>query len=212
MSGPSDTQLELQQEQMQFYQEAQKESTLAFGEQQDLLNEMKSVYEPILAKGPGQKGFSNAEEGELTGQAVEGTAGNYTRAARAVGSEIATEGGGNPLASGGEQQAREEVALSSAGEQSREEEQILQADYAAGEHQFEEAGAGLATASGQLSPTSYLTAATGAGSSAESTAATITSEENSWMQPVFGAVGALGGAVLSGGMSNLGKGSGFFGG
>ena len=62
MSGPSSQQLQLQDEQMQFYQQGQQESQTAFSEQQDLLKQMEQVYSPILAKGPNQEGFSGEEK------------------------------------------------------------------------------------------------------------------------------------------------------
>jgi hypothetical protein len=196
MSGPSSTQIELQHEQAEFYKQGAAESRTTFAEDQDLLKQMEAVYKPILAKGPNQRGFSDEQRSSLNSQAVEGTARNYSQAARAVNENLATEGGDeNPLQSGGEDQLREEVAMSAASEQSREQQQIVQADYAEGEHQFEHAGAELAAASGRLSPTSYENAATGAGSAAEKTASDIVSEENSWIAPVMGAIGAVGGGL-----------------
>lgn len=197
MSGPSAQQLQLQNEQIQFYQQGMQESSAAFAEQQGLLKQMEAVYEPILAKGPNQNAYAGPEQEALDASAIEGTATNYTQAARAVNETLAAQGGGdNPLPSGGSEQLREEVASSAAAEQSREETQIEEAGYAAGEQEFEQAGGALSTASGQLSPTSYETAATGAGASAETTAKDINSEENSWIAPVLGAVGAVGGAVV----------------
>lgn len=198
MSGPSATQLNLQQEEADFYAQGMQESQTAFGEDQALLKQMEAVYEPILARGPNQKGFSGAEESDLNAQAIEGTARNYSQAARAVGSQIAAEGGGdNPLPSGGAEALKEEVALSAAGQESQEEQQIVQADYAAGESEFEHAGEALSVASGQLNPTAYENAATSAGSSAETTAKDINAESNSWESAVMGAVGGLGSAVIS---------------
>jgi|SRR5208282_5080671 len=197
MSGPSSSQIQLQQEQQQFYQQGMQEAAATYGQQQNLLKQMEAVYSPILAKGPNAEGFSGAEKSALEAQAIQGTAGNYTQAARAVGENLAAEGGGdNPLPSGAGEQLKEEVATSAAGQQSQEEQQILQADYAEGEHQFENAGQALAVASGQLNPTAYESAATGAGSAAETTAAAINQEQNSWMAPVLGAVGGIGGAVV----------------
>lgn len=198
---------------MQFYAQGRQESATTFSESQDLLKLMESVYSPILAKGPNQRGFSDEERNNLNAQTVEGTARNYSAAARAVNEHIAAEGGGdNPLPTGGQVQLQEEVAASAAGEQSREESQVLQADYAQGYDEFKHAGEALSVASGQLSPTSYMNAATSAGSAAETTAKDINAEQNSWMAPVFGAIGAIGGGIATGGMSNLGKGAGFFGG
>lgn len=212
MTGPSAQQLQLQDQQMAFYQEGTQHAQTVFAEHQDLLKQMEAVYKPILAKGPSQEGFSAPEKAALTSQAIEGTARNYSQAARAVNNQIAAEGGGNnPLPSGGSEQLREEVASASAGEQSREETQITEADYATGRENFNEAGRALSVEGSQLNPTGYADAATSSGSAAEKTASDINAEQNSWMAPVLGAVGAIGGAVATGGMSNLGAGKGFFG-
>jgi hypothetical protein len=197
MSGPSATQIQLQAEEAQFYQEGMQESQVAFAEDQGLLKQMEAVYSPILAKGPNTNAFAGAEQTALDAQAIQGTATSYTQASRAVGEQEAAEGGGdNPLPSGAGEQAKEQVANTAAGVESAEEEQVLAEGYSAGEHEFEEAGSALSTASGQLSPTSYESAATGAGSAAETTANQINQEENSWVAPVLGAVGAVGGAVV----------------
>ena len=197
MSGPSSTQMQLQQEQADFYQQGIQESQTAFAEDQSLLKQMEAVYSPILARGPNVNAFAGAEQDALDAQAIQGTAGNYTQAARAVGEQTAAEGGGNnPLPAGGEEQLKEEVATSAAGAESQEEEQVLEAGYSTGEKEFEDAGSALSTASGQLNPTAYEGAATGAGSAAETTANQINQEENSWVAPVLGAVGAVGGAAV----------------
>ncbi len=198
MSGPSSTQMELQQEQADFYAQGIQESQTAFSEDQDLLKQMEAIYDPILAKGPNTNAFAGPEQSALDAQAVEGTSRNYTQAARAVGEQVAAEGGGdNPLPSGAGEQLKEEVATSAAGQESEEEQQILQAGYSEGEKEFEEAGAALSTASGQLSPASYETAATGAGSAAETTASAINQEENSWIAPVLGAATGIASSAIS---------------
>jgi hypothetical protein len=204
MTGPSASQIQLGAEQQQFFQQGMQEATANYGEQQDLLAQMEAVYNPILAKGPNAEGFSPAEQAALDAQAEQGTATNYTQAARAVGENIAAEGGGNnALPAGGGTQLKEEVAESAAGQESGEEQQILQANYATGEKEFENAGTELAVASNQLNPAGYASAATGEGSAAETTANQINQEKNSWMAPVLGALGSIG----SGAMSSLGKGS-----
>jgi hypothetical protein len=199
MSGPSATQIQLQQEQADFYAQGIQESNTAFSEDQDLLKQMEAVYEPILAKGPNQNAFAGAEETALNAQATESTATNYSQAARAVGEQEAAQGGGNnPLPSGGAEQLKEEVATSAAGLQSQEEQQVLEAGYSAGEQEFEQAGNALSVASGQLNPTAYEGVATRAGSAAETTANQINQEENSWVAPVLGAVGSIGGGLAGG--------------
>jgi len=198
MSGPSSQQLTLQQDQLDFYQQGVQEATANYGEQQDLLAQMEAVYNPILAKGPNAPGFSPAEQAALDAQAIQGTAGNYTQAARAVGENVAAEGGGNnPLPAGGGTELKAQVAEKAAADESAQQQEILQASYATGEKEFENAGSALATASGQLNPAGYESAATSAGSSAETTANQINKEENSWLAPVLGAFGSLGGGALS---------------
>lgn len=198
MTGPSGTQLSLQGDQMAFYQQGMQESQTTFAEDQDLLKEMESVYEPILNKGPNQNAYAGAEENALDAEAIQGTATNYSQAARAVGSQIAAEGGGdNPLPSGGADALKEEVGVAAAAQESGEEEQILQSGYQAGEEEFEQAGQALSVASGQLNPASYENAATSAGQAAETTANQINQEENSWEAPMLGALGSLGGAAIS---------------
>lgn len=196
MSGPSSEQLALQQEQMDFYKEGMDHSAAVFSQQQGLLKQMQDVYSPILQKGPNQRGFSDAERSDLIARTVEGTATNYGHAARAAGEQIATLGGGNnPLPSGSSAELRQEVALSAAQEQSQEQGQIMQADYAAGHKNFEDATSALLSASGQLNPAQFASVTNESGSEAEKTANQINQEQNSWMAPVFGAIGALGGAA-----------------
>lgn len=197
MSGASASQQELQQEQIQFYQQGMQESQATFGEQQELLKQMEAVYSPILAKGPNQEGFSAAEKTALDAQATQGTATNYGEAARAVGENLAAEGGGNPLPSGSAEQVKEEVAAAAAGQEASEESQILQADYAQGYKEFSDAGASLSVASGQLNPAAFENAATSAGSAAETTAEQINQENNSWETAAIGAVAGLGSSAMT---------------
>jgi len=199
MSGPSAAQQQLSEEQNAFYQQATQEAATTFSEQQGLLKQMEAVYDPILAKGPNQEGFSTEEENNLNAQAVEGTATNYAAGARAVGEHEAAQGGGSTAApTGAANELQEEVASRAASQESGEESQITQANYAQGYAEFQGATNALAMASGELNPVGYEGAATSAGSAAETTMNQINQEENSWEAPVLGAVGAIG-AGLAGG-------------
>ena len=60
--------------------------------------------------------------------------------------------------------------------------------------------------------TSAENAATGAGTAAANTQNQISTQNNSWVQAVTGALGGIAGDTVTGGMANLGKGVGFFGG
>jgi hypothetical protein len=195
MSGPTQAQTNLQNEQAQFYQQATQNANTTFGEDQQLLQQLQSIYDPILAKGPNQEGFSQDELNDLNAQATEGTAENYQGAAKAVNENLAAEGGGNiSLPDGGADQLKEEVAAASAQQQSAEENQIKQADYAQGYNEFQTATGALEDVSGQLNPIGYSGAATGAGSAEGVTANQIAQENNSWLNATLGAAGAVGGA------------------
>lgn len=197
MSGPTAAQENLQNEQAQFYAQGVQQATTTFGEQQQLLAQIKSVYDPILAKGPNQEGFSESELQDLNAGAVEGTARNYTNAAKATNEALAARGGGNSgLTSGGEDQLAEEVGSSSAEEESNEEAQIRKADYDQGYSEFQQATSAEEDVSGQYNPIGESGAATGAGSAEEKTNSDIASESNSWVNAAIGAAGSLGAAGI----------------
>lgn len=198
MCGATGAQTELQNEQMQFYRQATQEASTAFSEQQALLKNLQDVYNPILAKGPNQEGFSDAELKDLNATAIDQTAQNYKGAAKAVNEQLAAEGGGDlAITTGGQAQLKAEVAASSAAQESAEEGQIKQADYAQGYDEFKQATQALSVASGQLSPVSYNSAANDSGSAASKTANDIAAENNSWINAAIGAAGSIGGAVTA---------------
>lgn len=197
MCGASSQQNNVEQEQNEFYQQAITEQSAAYSEDQEVLNQMKSIYSPILAKGPNQQGFSQEELDSLNTGAVEGTAENYESAAKAVNEEVAAEGGGNAdLPSGGATELKAQTAAAAAQQESSEENQIEEADYSQGYNEWQNAATGLATVAGQLNPTAYENAATSAGSATSTTANEIAQENNSWINAAIGAAGSIGGAVI----------------
>ena len=180
----------MQQLQAQSLQEAQT----TFGEDQGILAQLTPIYSAIAAKGPNQKGFSDQEFTNLNSQAVEGTAENYQQSARAVNEQLAGEGGGtSPLTAGSQDEMKQQVANSAAQNESNEESGILSSDYQQGYNEFTNATNGLLSVSGQYNPTAYTGAATGAGNAAANEANTLEQQSTSWLQPVLGAVGAVGG-------------------
>lgn len=197
MCGASSQQNQVESEQNEFYQQAIQEQSQVYGEDQQILQYMSGIYEPILAKGPNQQGFSTTQLNSLNTTAVEGTAQNYSQAAKAVGEQTAAEGGGDTyLPSGGTAQLKGEVATAAAGQESSEENQIQQADYQQGYNEWQSAAQGLSTVAGDLNPVGYSGAATSAGSATSSTANQIAEENNSWINAALGAAGSVGGAVV----------------
>jgi hypothetical protein len=208
----SGAQNSIQQEDIQTMQGYAAQQATQYENQTALYAQVKSVLDPILNAGPNQQGFSAAELNDLNAQAVEGTAENYSAAGKAVGENLAGEGGGdNPLPSGAQTQLKQQAANSAAEQESSEETQIQGANYQQGRENFTNAEQGeMAIAAGE-NPTAYSSAAINAEGTAGSEANAIASENTSWINAAVGAAGAIGTGIATGGMSNLGKGEGFFG-
>jgi hypothetical protein len=197
MSGPTGAQTQVQEEDIATMKQYDQEMQTQYADQTALYKQVNSVLQPILQAGPNQQGFSASETNNLNAQAVEGTATNYAGAAKAAGDQMAAEGGGeNPLPSGGQTQLQEEVASSAAQQESSQESQIQQADYAQGYSEFENAESGeMAIATGE-DPLGYASATNTADSTAGSMANTIAAQDTSWENAAIGAVGSIGGAVV----------------
>jgi len=205
MCGPTAAQTNLQSEQADFYQEMTQEYSTVFGEDQGVLSELTKTFEPILAAGPSQEGFSAAEKNNLDSEAIQGTATNYAAAEKALREDQAAEGGGNTFSVAGQDtEQRGELASQAANQESSEEEQITQADYAQGQQNFDTAASALTGVASELNPAGFAGATTGAGSAAGTTADQIAQEQDSEWTPVLSALGGVAGAAAG----NLNFGSG----
>lgn len=194
MSGPTQQQTELGDAQLAAYKQATQLTQEQYGDYKAITGPMVTQLSSIYAKGPDQEGFTAAEKGNLNAEAIEGTAQNYSQAAKAVGEQTAALGGGtNPLPTGAQIQLRQQVANSAAQQESTEESQIEQADYTQGHSDWDAAGAGLQAIAAGENPAGYEAAETGAGSADSSTEAAIASEDDSWLNAALGAAGSIGG-------------------
>jgi hypothetical protein len=186
---------QLQDEQIQAYQQAQQMTQQQYQHQQDIYAPMAKQFQSIFDRGPNMEGFSEEQKQDLEATAVDGTARNYAGAARALNEEFAARGGGNiPLTPGGEIDAKEDLAASSAAEESREESSIKQADYTQGYNEWQAAGSGLESIAAGENPIGYENASTNSGSAASTTADAIAKEQNGWESAALGAVGQVAGA------------------
>jgi hypothetical protein len=198
MCGATHEQKDLQRVQADFFHEGIKQQRQVFGQDQEILKVMKGAYEPILLAGPNQHGFNDEERQTYNTQILEGTAQNYSHAAEALGENVAAMGGGDDyLPTGTSGVLKGNLVAAAAREQSAEQLQVKQADYAKGYDMWKTAGQGLATTSGQLAPTAYSGAATSAGGAAGTTANQIAEAANSPWNAAMGAIGAVGGAATS---------------
>jgi hypothetical protein len=205
MSGPTAQQTELGDAQLAAYTQAATLTAQQYADQKAIFAPLVQQFQSIYAKGPGQKGFSDEEEADLSATAEEGTAENYGNAARAVGETEAARGGGtNPLPTGASSAIQSGIATSAAQEESRQESQIEAADYSQGYNEWENAGQGLETIASGENPLGYQSNETSAGSAAGTTADTIASEDDSWLNATIGAVGSAAGLASGASISKWG--------
>jgi hypothetical protein len=179
---------------MAAYQQAQELATQEFGDMQAVYAPMKAQFQSIFDMGPSQEGFSDAEKQNLETGVIEGTARNYSQAARAVGGQLAA-GGGGYMPSGAADQLKLDTALSAAQEKTGEEGQIKEASFQQGRQNWADASKGLLTIASGYNPLGFEEAATRSGTAAANTANQIAQEQNSWINAAIGAVGTIGGGL-----------------
>lgn len=213
--GATSAQTNLQSQQQTVFSSMQNQAQQVFGNSSTVFNDLMNTFSPTVAAGPDQEGMSAGEKANLDSQAVTSTGAAYRNASQAVGEAEAAQGGGNDSqVTGGSKTGTDlGVATSAASQESSELNQINEQDYAIGRENYNNATKGLEEATGAFNPVSSIdNSTTTAGSALGTTDDQISKENNSWVSAVTGALGNIAGDVVTGGMSNLGKGLGFFGG
>lgn len=196
--GPTGTQQELQQEEADFYKnqiDAYNKAYANFSQIQDVLTKQ---FAPILAAGPGQYGYTPAEDTALRTQAGEGTVQNYTQAQRALQQRIAAQGGGTSnvnITSGGNRALQEELATAGAQESSRENLGITTSGYDLGRQMWAGAIQGEEGLGQAWNPNQFSASTVNAGNAAASEANTIAQQQNQMWGSVLGALGGVAGAA-----------------
>lgn len=191
--------------------QANSQMSAIFGADSSVFQDIVSAYAPIVAGGINQAGFSAAELANLNSVA-ETTGGQAFNAAEKVIKENQAAAGGVQLPSGVNNKQLQSLSTSAAENTASNLQNIEAQNYATGRQNFETAAGVLEGAPSVFSSANSATgAATGASTAAANTANQIAQENNSWVGAVTGALGGIAGTVLTGGMSNLGKGVGFFG-
>jgi hypothetical protein len=196
--GPSSTQKELQQEEADFYRNQIAAYNTAYKNFADIQAVLNKQFEPILAKGPGQFGYTPEEEAALRTESGEGTARYYDQAQRALQQRIAAQGGGTSnvnITSGGSQALQAELAAEGAAESSRENLGITTAGYDLGRQMWGNAITGEEALAAGWNPNAFSSSTVNAGNSAASMANTITQQQNSMWGSVFGALGGIAGGA-----------------
>ena len=204
--GPSGTQQELQQEEADFYKNQIAAYNTAYQNFSQIQSVLNAQFAPILKAGPGQYGYTPAEDTALRTQAGEGTVQGFTAAQRALQERIAAQGGGTSnvnITSGGSEDIQEQRASETAAESARENLGITTSGYDIGRQQWGEAIQGEEALASGWNPNAFSGSAVSAGGAAASEANTIAAQQNSMWGSILGALGGIGGAAAGG---NQGRG------
>jgi hypothetical protein len=190
----------LQNAQTAAYQQETDNMTQLFSQDKALNDEIQGVYGPIFQAGPSQLGFSTGELQNLNTTAQEGVASSFESANQAMKENVESAGGGTvQLPSGVLTKAEEGITTAGAAQASGEENQIQQADYAAGNANFNAASNALMGV-GNVYNNSIAQGgvANQGGSAASTTANQIAQENEAPFASVMGALGSVAGAATSG--------------
>ena len=202
--GPSAAQEQIANEQQQMMNQYLSESSQYFSSEMGVIGDIKSSVQPILAAGPNQQGFSNAEQSVLNSSAISDTAGQY-RSAAVVSDENAAAGSGNTYApSGGTKELNAAISSSGAQQTSSELNEIQQANYATGRSNYWNAEAALGNTAGQLGSgaASLSNTSVNAGTAAFNSASTIQQLNQQNIQSAIGAGMSLA-SMAMGGIGNM---------
>jgi hypothetical protein len=168
------------------------------------LQNLNNIFIPIAQAGPSQQGYSPQELAALNTQAGEGVGQNYAKAAQALNTQIAGQGGGNEyLPSGASATLKGNLASAAANQLSSEQLGITQANYATGRQNWQQATSGLNALAQEYNPTGIAGSANTATNNAFGSATQVQNEKNQEEADIAGGIVSLGTSFLTGGLSNL---------
>lgn len=177
----------------QFFQDTFKNNN-------NILSSLKSVYEPIIAKGINQFGLQQPEEHALRTNAADTNQAAGQQTTDAVRQQMATQGGGGSgVSNGGQAVINASLGTEQAGQEAQSQEAITQYGYDIGRQNFLTAENALAAAPGELENPE-----TNAGMAAEEAATANLQGQNqerqtatAWEAPVAGMIGKIGAAATA---------------
>jgi hypothetical protein len=209
--GATSAQTAAQTQQAGFATQVQQQAGQIFGASNQTYQDLMSTFAPTVAAGPSQAGYSAAEKSSLDSAAITNSGQAARNAKQSVDESVAAEGGGNnaALQSGTNTGIDLSVANSAAANTASQLNTINTNDYQQGTANYNTAVQGLAAAPNVFNTASTSdNAETNAGSASANTANQIATQNNSWVQGVTGALGAIGGSFASGGLSSIAGGAG----
>lgn len=195
--GASTQQTDLANSQQNFYNTLQQDYGTQFANQSNILNSLNSSLNPIVQAGPGQYGYSNAEDAALRTQSSAGTSQAFQNAKQSLGESQAAQGGGDQfLPSGVKTQQQSQLAMGAAQQESNQQLGITTQGYDVGRQNFNNAVSQEQGVAGQYNPNAYAGSTTSAGSSAYNSA-NQNQQLNNAASPWGIVGGVLGGAASS---------------
>lgn len=207
--GAAQGQKDIANQQTSAYKTMLNQAQQEFGGASGVFSDLMKTFEPVVAAGPDQEGFSQAEKSALQSSAITNAGNAYRNAKQAVGDTMAAQGGGNvgDVTGGYKTGINLSVAESAAKQTADSLNEIDQADYATGRQNYKEAVAGMESAPGVFgTANSAENVATGGGEAAANTENQIAQQDNSWVGAVTGALGNVAGIATGGIIKNLGSG------
>lgn len=191
MCGASSDQKQIAQEQKQNFQTLSDQAGQVFGAGSQVFKDLTSAFEPVLAAGQGQSGYTPAELATLKSQAITQTGQQYRNASAAAGERAAAAGGGNALLPSGTQAGIQgNIAAAGANATSNALTGIDVQNAELGRQNWLQAASILGGAPGVFNPaTSAAGASTAAGSDAMSGANAVQAANRQWVGDVTGVLG-----------------------
>lgn len=201
MCGASSQQESLEASQASYYQTLQQQASAEFGQSSKIFQDLTSTFEPILAAGPGQTGYTTGEVNNLNSIAATTQGQAYSTSEQAINRQLAATGAGLP--SGVATKIRTGLAGSSAQNLASEQQTIQQNNYAQGNQNWLTAAQALSGATGVYGTANGAAgAANQGGSAASETANEIAQESNGWESMVGGLLGGAASAATSFGLKS----------
>lgn len=214
MCGPSGSEKALEASSQSFASMLQQNYGTLFSGMTDALKSIGTAISPIVAAGPGQRGFTGAEMAALQTEAITSSAAAARSAEQAARTFGAGQGGGGTsgLTSGVQQQIEAGIASQGAQAEATRLGQIEQADWATGrENYFKALGAQQQLAGTYAGATGGAQGgAIGEGQAAFGEAAQIQQQQEQMARDIAGGVTSLAENVVLPGLGAVGQGNSFF--
>lgn len=201
MCGASSDQKSISKEQQQNLNTLTNQSGQIFGSGSQVFKDLTSAFEPVLAAGEDQSGFSAAQFANLKSQAITNTGVATRNAQQAAGERGSAQGGGTTILPNGAQMGQNAaIAEAGANQTAGELSNINLQNAQLGRENWLQAANILGGATNVYNPsTGAAGAATGAGSAAMQGASDVQQANNQWEQQLVqlgsSAAGAAGAAL-----------------